>query len=473
MASPLLMSTGLSSLPLDTLLAASALALALMADLGLAILLGGLARVFARAPRLRLEAEAVPGTSLTVVIPAYNEAANIEACLASVLGCDPPCPDWRVLVVDDRSSDATAALARATAERCAAGPDRFALLDAGPRPQGERWVGKNWACSRAMEQVDSDWVLFLDADVRLAPATLRRALGQAVEEQADLFSLAPRLSCGCLAEWMVQPIMASLLGLGFPIEAANDPADPIAFAAGPFMLFRRSAYEAIGGHRALAGEVVEDLALARRIKGAGLRLRYLLGVDAVDLRMYQDFAALWEGWSKNWFAGLDRSVAKALGASAVVLLMFSGPWLLAGAAGTGLLWQRLAGPAALDAGRSPGVLAAATGMRDALDTLLHQAPGWPAWLLNGATGLEATLPGPGTAEPLLLLLLLLTLAAAVLGIALQLALRLWTRQRFQVPLTLWWLMGAGGLVVAALGPTSVWRSLTGRGWTWKGRSLAD
>ena len=452
------------------LLAATALALALMADLGLAILLGGLARVFARAPRLRLEAEAVQGTSLTLVIPAYNEAANIEACLGSVLASEAPCTDWRVLVVDDRSGDATAALASATAERCGAGPDRFALLDACPRPQGERWVGKNWACSRAMEQVSSEWVLFLDADVRLRPNTLQRALGQAVEEQADLFSLAPRLSCGCLAEWMVQPIMASLLGLGFPIEAANDPADPTAFAAGPFMLFRRSAYAAVGGHRALAGEVVEDLALARRIKAAGLRLRYVLGLDAVDLRMYQNFASLWEGWTKNWFSGLDRSVSKALGASAVVLLLFSGPWLLAGAAGTGLLWQWPTGPEALDAGPAPGFLAKAMALSDALRTLLRHGPRLPAWLLHSPSGLEATLQSPAATASLLLLL---TLAAALLGIGLQLALRLWTRQRFQVPLTLWWLMGAGGLVVGALGPTSVWRSLTGRGWTWKGRSLAN
>jgi hypothetical protein len=131
----------------------------------------------------------------------------------------------------------------------------FALLDAGPRPDGERWVGKHWA------------------------GCLRRALAQSCAEGADLFSLAPRLSCGCLAEWLVQPIMASLLGLGFPIEAANDPASPVAFAAGPFMLFRRSAYAVSGGHRALAAEVVEDLALARRLKQGGFRLCYLLGLD--------------------------------------------------------------------------------------------------------------------------------------------------------------------------------------------------
>ena len=380
---------------------------------GLLILILATVVVFSRAPTLDDQSGPLPAGSLTVVVPAYNEAANIAACLSSLLASDAPCPSWQVLVVDDRSSDDTVAMARAAAHQAGTTGERFTLLDAGPRPQGERWVGKNWACSRAMEQVHSDWVLFIDADVRLQPSTLQRALQQAVADGADLLSLAPRLQCGCLAEWMVQPVMASLLALGFPIRAANDPADPTAFAAGPFMLFRRSAYEAIGGHRALAAEVVEDLALARRIKGAGLRLRYLLGLDAVELRMYQSFTALWEGWSKNWFVGLDRDVAKALGAAGVVVLMFSGPWLLAPAA--------------------------------AISALL--LPDQRVLLLTG-------------------------LSVALLGIGLQFVQRLWTRRAFQVPLTYWWLMGAGGLVIGALGPTSVWRSLTGRGWTWKGRPLA-
>jgi cellulose synthase/poly-beta-1,6-N-acetylglucosamine synthase-like glycosyltransferase len=410
--------------------------LAAAAALGLVILIAGLALVFARAPRLAEQQEsgsdasatatarksatesaplalALANTTLTVVVPAYNEAANIAACLTSLLCSEDPCGDWRVLLVDDRSTDATVPIAREAAGACGATEPRFSLLDAGPRPVGERWVGKNWACSRAMEQVVSEWVLFVDADVRLQPATLRRALAQATTDGADLLSLAPRLSCGCLAEWMVQPIMASLLGLGFPIEAANDPASAVAFAAGPFMLFRRSSYLAIGGHRALAAEVVEDLALARRIKQGGHRLRYLLALDALELRMYSDFASLWEGWTKNWLLGLDGDVAKALGASSVVLLLFSGPWLLA-----------------------PVAALAAWGLPD------HR------------------------------LLLLGALALALAGIGLQLVLRLWTRRQFQVPLTFWWLMGAGGLVVAAIGPVSVWRTLSGRGWTWKGRPLA-
>jgi GT2 family glycosyltransferase len=355
----------------------------------------------------------LPGSTLTVVIPAYNEAGNIAACVSAVLASDPPCDRWNLMVVDDDSSDETPQLARDAAAASGAPPERFTLLKAGPRPIGAHWVGKNWACSCAAERLRSDWVLFLDADVRLSPGTLRRALLQAERDQADLLSLAPRLSCSCLAEWMVQPIMASLLGLGFPIEAANDPSSDVAFAAGPFMLFRREAYEQIGGHRSLASEVVEDLALARRIKAAGCRLRYLLGLDALELQMYDDLPALWEGWSKNWFLGLDSSVGKALAAAAVVVLMFSGPWLLLGAS---LLLMLL----------------------------------WPEQQ-DGCLAL---------------------LALASLGVGLQLQLRLWTQREFQVPLRHWWLMGVGGLLVGGIGPSSVLRSLTGRGWTWKGRSLA-
>jgi len=392
------------------------------AALGLTILLIGLQRVFAVAPVLSnalTEEPSPPLPSLTVVIPAYNEAANISRCLSSVLRNTPPCNDWRVVVVDDNSSDATVSLASATIEATPS-QAQSSVLQAGPRPSAERWVGKNWACSRAMASVETDWVLFIDADVELAPQTLRRALAQANAEEADLFSLAPRLVCSCLAEWMVQPIMASLLGLGFPMEETNNPDSPVAFAAGPFMLFRLKAYSAIGGHQALADEVVEDLALARRIKGSGYRLRYCLGLDAVDLQMYADLGALWEGWSKNWFLGLDRSVTKALGAGGVVLLMFSGPWLIAASSGSALLW-----------------------------------------LINTSHASAQTI-GMGSAAVVL----------GVLGIGLQLLLRLWIRQRFAVPLTHWWLMGLGGLIVAAIAPTSVWRSLTGRGWTWKGRSLA-
>ena len=389
--------------------------------LGLLILWVGLMRVFQQAPQLNpsfpslpVDAEVVDGEgiSLTVVIPAFNESLNIKRSLRSVFQSLPPCGNWHVVVVDDMSTDSTADMA----QECAKQMDqlnRFTLIQAGPRPANERWVGKNWACSKAMEQLKSSWVLFIDADVELRPTALRRALVQAIDERADLFSVAPRLVCTCLAEWMVQPIMASLLGLGFPIVEANDPSSDVAFAAGPFMLFRRSAYDAIGGHRALAGEVVEDLALARTIKTSGFRLRYVLGLDAVDLQMYPNLSALWEGWTKNWFLGLDRNIPKALAAGGVVVLMFASPWIL----------------------------------------------------LPTCAVLAVVLLGPTV-------MIVASSLLAAMALVLQIVLRFWIQDRFGVPVRFWWLMGAGGLLVGAIAPVSVWRSITGRGWTWKGRSLA-
>ena len=402
---------------------------------GLALMLVLLEVILRRAPRLqrarsegRASAEgtdiatdiaAANDDQLLVVVPTYNESANIEGCLRALLASDPPCGHWQVLVADDGSSDDTIRKAEAVIAELATPTSAPVPLPAaqvlrcGPRPAGERWCGKNWPCSEAARQrppaTPHGWILFVDADVSVDPGALRAALQDAKQQGSDLLSLAPRLACGCLAEWLVQPIVAFLLTLGFPTDRTNDPTDPSAFAAGPFMLFRRSAYDAIGGHRAVAAEVVEDMALARAIKGQGFRLRYLLALDLVSLRMYRDFAGLWEGWTKNWYLGLQGNGALVLASGVVTLLLFSGPWLLLALAG--------------------------------IDSLRE-----------------------GKLSPLL--------APAAAGIALHLALRLWEQQRVLLPARHWWLAGLGGGLIAAITLASIWKTTTGRGWTWRGRSLA-
>ncbi len=407
----------MSTLPLPSTVASVASGLGWLAVLGLLILLLRLEQALGRAPRLQNrsgpgddpgsdphgEGDEGARPELIVIVPTFNEAATIEGCLSALLASELPQADWRVIVADDDSTDGTTSLVEADRGRGDLAQGVLELLRCGPRPQGERWCGKTWPCSEAVRHLatagkkDDRWLLFLDADVTVGPMALAAALAEARRSGADLLSLAPKLECGCLAEWLVQPIVSALLGLGFPIDRANDPDDPTAFAAGPFMLFRRSAYERIGGHRAVAAEVVEDLALARAIKHHRLRLRYLLGLDLLSLRMYRSTGALWEGWTKNWYLGLNRNAPLTLASGAVVLLLFSGPWLLLPLA-----------------------------------------------------------PGP-----------------AVLGIALQLAIRIWSRWRFGLGLRHWWLGGLGGLMIAAIAPVSIWKTSTGQGWTWKGRSLAE
>ncbi len=380
--------------------------------IGIIVLLFQLNRTLKNAPSL-IEYSELDSfenkTTLTVIVPTFNEEKNIYQCLSSIIESVNPCDDWKVIIADDSSSDQTLTKAKLASKKSSI---RIDFLEAGPRPKNQRWVGKNWPCSQAMEKIDSDWILFLDADIQIKKETIFRALSQANMEGIDLLSLAPRLTCECLSEWMVQPIMASLISIGFPIKAANQSKESTAFAAGPFMLFRRSAYKAIGGHKDLAGEVVEDLALARKIKGSGFKLRFLLGLNAVDLHMYPDFDALWEGWSKNWFLGLDRNIPKAISASLVVFLIFSTPWLTLPSASICLLFI--------------------------------------------------------TNYNLLLNIILVSL----LAITLQLILRIWINKKFDFSLKYWWLMGAGGIIILFLGPISVVRTITGKGWTWKGRSLA-
>lgn len=365
----------------------------------------------ALAPRLRAEPETTASLpTVSVIVPAYNEAINLRPCVKSVVKSELPDPArLQVIVADDESTDDTAAIAHALA----AEDSRVLAFTVPPRPTEVPWQGKNWACANAVEKATGDYLLFIDADVRLEPEAIAIALADAQRTGADLLSCAPSIVCGCLAEWLVQPIVIAMIAVGFDFTPVNDPAQPDkAFAAGPFMLFRRSAYDHIGGHRAVATMALEDVTLARRIKAAGLQLRYVLAGDPVKVRMYQDFAALWEGWTKNFYLGANRQVGPTLFAALVAKLVFTLPWLLALA---GLVW--VAAAPALDSGIAAGLggvaLVQHLVFRLRMARLLHLAPRY------------------------------------------------------------WWLGSLGGLLVAAIAVVSIIKVETGWGWTWRGRSLAN
>jgi Glycosyl transferase family 2 len=176
--------------------------------------------------------------SITVIIPAYNEALNIQGCLRAVLQNKlPPDTQLQVIVADDESTDETAALAQAIAANDA----RITVITVPPRPTTAIWRGKNWACAQAVQQATGEYWLFIDADVRLEPSAIATTLTEAQQQQSDLLSLGPEVICGCLAEWLVQPLMLSLIVIGFKFDGVNDPnAKDTAFAAGMFMLFKKT-----------------------------------------------------------------------------------------------------------------------------------------------------------------------------------------------------------------------------------------
>lgn len=367
------------------------------------------------APRLQpVAADEVPARSIAVIIPAYNEEINIEACARAALASElPNSVTLQVWVADDQSTDRTLAIAANLATQ----EPRLRVLPVPPRPTGEVWRGKNWACHWAQQVAAADggcdYLLFIDADVRLTPGAIAAALTEADRRQTDLLSCAPEVVCGCLSEWLVQPIIMGAIAVGFDFPSLNDPANPKGFAAGPFMLFRRSAYESIGGHASVADDLVEDMALGQRIKDQGHRLYCLLGLGLVRVRMYQNFAALWEGWTKNWYLGNDRQLIPTLYGCFGLFSVFSLPWL--------------------------GVLAAAIAL------------GWWGPSLLGELSLGLTI-------------------ATTIALC-------WMRhiidRRVDAQPKYWWLMGLGGALVLAIALTSIVKTETGWGWTWRGRSLAS
>ncbi|MEO0396108.1 MAG: glycosyltransferase family 2 protein [Cyanobacteria bacterium P01_A01_bin.137] len=382
----------------------------LVATVAIAIFHRRLQASLATAPRLPLletAPESLP--TVTLIVPAYNEHVNITECLDAVLASHLPNPDQlQVIVADDESTDDTAALATAVALT----DKRVEVMTVPPRPTEVSWRGKNWACANAVEKATGDYLLFIDADVRLEPDAIATAVTDCQNQQADLLSCGPGIICGCFSEWLVQPVMMSCIAVGFNFEAVNDPTDKAtAFAAGPFMLFRRSAYEQIGGHRAVATETVEDVELAKLVKSSGLTLRYLLSTNLIRVRMYRSFASLWEGWTKNYYEGGGRNLGGTLYSAYALSLIFVMPWL----------------------GLAAGLVGSALG----------GGAGW--WLVSGL---------------------------GIVAVGLQVYMR-WAAQRvFNQPFRYWWLGWLSGGLVVAIALTSIIKTETGWGWTWRGRSLS-
>lgn len=231
---------------------------------------------------------------VSVVIPARDEARNLPRLLASLAAqTEPP---LEVLVVDDASTDATAAVARA-------GGARVLSVDASGPPAG--WLGKPWACRTGAVDATGDRLLFLDADTWLAPDGVARLADAHEHLAADgLLSVQPfhevhrpyeQLSAVC----NVVPVLAS--GLAAP----GAPAPSVAF--GPCLVTTLGALAAAGGFEAVRGEVVEDAALARAYRRAGRPVHGLGGGGTVRFRMYPDGpGSLVEGWTKNLSGGATR-----------------------------------------------------------------------------------------------------------------------------------------------------------------------
>jgi chlorobactene glucosyltransferase len=273
-------------------------------------------------PRLALDersADAGPRPFVSILVPARNEAVGIGATVGALLAQD--YPYFEVLVLDDASTDATAAVARQ-----AAGDDsRLWLLAGEPLPAG--WLGKSWACCQLAQAAHGDILIFADADVGWRPGALRAVVAEMVGARADLLTVWPTQRTETWGERLVVPLMALTIIGYLPVWAVHCLPWPVFAAAnGQCLVFRRAAYDRVGGHAAVRNQVVEDMAFARAIKARRLRLRMADGAGLIVARMYQSWSAVRAGFAKNILQGHGGLLPLLL--SAVFhWMVFLFPWI--------------------------------------------------------------------------------------------------------------------------------------------------
>ncbi len=343
------------------------------------------------------------GPRLSVIVPARDEERNIRRCVEALLA--QTWPDYEVLVLDDRSSDATP---RILAELAGRDP-RLRVLRGADLPPG--WAGKPHALHQAAAQARGEWLCFVDADTFLAPEALASVYAAAQEQQADLFTLMTAQEIKTFWERVILPLVFTALSVGFAPRKVNDPKRKDAIANGQFIFIRRAVYEAVGGHAAIKNSIVEDKDLAVLVKRAGYRLVVADGRQVASTRMYTSLPEMWEGWTKNIFLGLKGSAGM----------------LLLGAFGAFLS--------------------------------LMAALVLPLWLAGGLAWFAA---GGGSAA-------LLTALEAALLWGYLIFWRVLALRSMDVPPLYALTVPLGAAVFAAMMFASAWKVLSGRGVTWKGR----
>jgi glycosyltransferase involved in cell wall biosynthesis len=298
--------------------------------------------------------------TVSAIVPARNEEGTIAAAVESLAAQR---EITEIFVVNDQSTDGTAAeLARLSALH-----PQLRVLEMETLPGG--WVGKNYAVSLGAAQATGDWLLFTDADGVHLPGSTARALADAAASGAGLVSYSPEQEMHAWWERALIPFVYTRLGQKFSYEAVNDPNSPAAAANGQYLLIRREDYARIGGHAAVAGEVLEDTALAQLAKQAGVRLHFASGLGIIRVRMYRTFGAMWQGWTKNLYpliGGMSGGTSRAIGRELrgvvpwipLLLLLLTPLHRILGMLGMVLLAGRHAAYAAtLRRNRFPGALA--------------------------------------------------------------------------------------------------------------------
>ena len=261
---------------------------------------------------------------VAVLLPLRDEADRVTPCLRALLA-QRGVPGLRVVVLDDGSTDATADVVRSVV-----GDDpRVTLLDGVAPPSG--WLGKPHACWQLATRADpaATALVFVDADVVLAPDAVAAAVTELRAAQVTLLSPYPRILVATVADRLVQPLLQWLWLTFLPLRAMERSRRPsLAAAGGQFLVVDRAGYDAAGGHAAVAEKILEDIELARAVKRAGGRIALADGSRLAACRMYEDWPQLRDGYSKSLWATFGHPAAAAA-VLAVLLLLYTAPPLVA------------------------------------------------------------------------------------------------------------------------------------------------
>jgi glycosyltransferase involved in cell wall biosynthesis len=235
----------------------------------------------------------VEGIELTVIVPARNEEDCVGACIRSLVEQSEEIfmlgREWELLVVDDGSTDET--------RKIASDFPSVTVMD--PVKLEKGWTGKANACWSAARRARGRWLLFTDADTIHEPGDLRRAIHEAEKYSVGVLSYSPRQLVSGLWQRALMPLIFCELALAYPPEKVSNPELRIAAANGQFLLVSREAYDTVGGHAAVKGDVLEDVRFAYLAKRRKVGVRFRYAADALSARMYRTTSAMIEGWTKN------------------------------------------------------------------------------------------------------------------------------------------------------------------------------
>jgi len=257
---------------------------------------------------------------VSVLVPARNEEKNIKNCVTSLLEQD--YPNYEVIVLNDSSEDGTGDILKSIRQ------DYPGLKIITGKQLIEGWTGKTYACKQLAEEAKGEWLLFTDADTIHKKSSLKEAMYTALYRNADLLSVIPKNEMATFSEKLIMPMLYFTSFVLLPHYFVDKKGfAKFAMAFGPFMLFRKSSYDKIGGHESVKCSILEDVNISKKIKAAGLQLVVADGQSQCTVRMYRNFKEIWNGFSKNIFAGFNYSAPMLFIIDILYLLLFFLPFL--------------------------------------------------------------------------------------------------------------------------------------------------